>query len=144
MKRSLFLVVALVVLASLTAACGSSGLAATDAYSFAGQQGGNIGVFMVVNNTTTKDDALVSAKSTVSDRVELHTMVMDGKGGMMMQQTPSIPISASGKVDLKPGSFHVMVFGLNKTLAVGDKFPVTLRSQSGKEITVQVTVKPQN
>lgn len=144
MKRSFFMAVGLLALIIFVAACGSTGPSVTDAYSFAAQQGGNFGAFMVVNNATSKDDALVSVKTTVADRAELHTMVMDGKGGMMMQQTPSIPIPAGGKVELKPGSFHVMVFGANKTLKAGDTFPVTLRTQSGKEMTVQVTVKAAN
>jgi periplasmic copper chaperone A len=144
MKRSILLAVALGALAILLAACGSTGSVVTDAYSFAAEQGGNFGAFMVVSNTTGKDDALVSVKTTVSDRAELHTMVMDGKGGMMMQQTPSIPLPAGGKAELKPGSFHVMVFGANKTLKAGDTFPVTLRTQNGKEMTVQVTVRAAN
>lgn len=144
MKRSVLLAVGLVALMVFVASCGSTGLAVSDAYAFAAQQGGDFGTFMVVSNTTSKDDAVVSVKTTVSNRAELHTMVMDGKGGMMMQQTPSIPIPAGGKVELKKGSFHIMVFGLNKTMAVGDKFPVTLRTQSGKETTVQVTVRAAN
>ena len=71
-------------------------------------------------------------------------MVMAMGGGMQMQQVPSIVVPAGGQVELKKGSLHVMVFGLNKALNVGDTFPVTLRTQSGRDIKVQVAVKAAN
>jgi periplasmic copper chaperone A len=143
MKKSLRVVVLLGMLLLLVSGCGSTGPAASDAWAYAAKAGDNVGVFMVVKNLADKDDALVSAKTTVSDRAELHTMVADPKGGMMMQQVQSISVPAKGQVELKKGSLHVMVFGLNKALVAGDTFPVTLHTQSGKDITVKVTVKPQ-
>ena len=55
-----------------------------------------------------------------------------------------IPVLASGSVELKPGSLHVMLFGLNKELKAGDTFPLTLRYEKGGEHTVQVQVKTKN
>jgi periplasmic copper chaperone A len=144
MKRVLLVVVALGCLIVLVSACGASAPTASDAFTYTAAQGGDIGVFMVVKNPGSKDDSLVSASTTVSSRAELHTVVMAMGGGMQMKQVPSIVVPAGGQVELKSGSFHVMVFGLNKALNVGDTFPVTLRTQSGRDIKVQVTVKPAN
>ena len=144
MKRLLFVVVALGCLIALVSACGASGPTVSDAFSYAAAQGADVGVFMVVKNPGSKDESLVSASTTVSSRAELHTMVMAMGGGMQMQQVPSIVVPAGGQVELKKGSLHVMVFGLNKALNVGDTFPVTLRTQSGRDIKVQVAVKAAN
>jgi periplasmic copper chaperone A len=145
MKRALLVVAVLGCLVALVAACGSTaGPSASDAWAYAAKAGDDLGVFMVVKNPGSKDEALVSATTTVSSRAELHTMVMAMGGGMQMQQVPSIPVPANGQVELKKGSLHVMVFGLNKALNPGDTFPVTLRTQSGKDIKVTVTVKAQS
>ena len=51
---------------------------------------------------------------------------------MKMQPVENIPVPASGSVELKPGSLHVMLFGLNKELKTGDTFPLTLQVRKGR------------
>lgn len=144
MKRLLIVAVVLGSLIVMVSACGTSGPAANDAFAYAAKQGDNTGVFMVIKNPASQDEALVSAQTTVASRAELHTMVMDPAGGMKMQQVESIVVPAGGQVELKKGALHVMVFGLNTALNAGDKFPVTLHTKSGHDIKVQVTVKAAN
>jgi copper(I)-binding protein len=142
-KRSIRVIVICAIVALSFAGCGSTGPSVQDAWSFATKSGDNFGVFMVVKNPGSQDDALVRAETTVSSRAELHTMVADPQGGMKMQQVESITVPAGGQVELKKGGLHVMVFAVNKTLNAGDKFPLTVHTKSGKAIQVQVTVKPQ-
>ena len=115
---------------------------------------------MTITNTNGPADKLVGVTTTVTSRAELHTMVMasqstmgmdsqstmgmDSQGAMVMQQVDSIAIPAAGNLELKPGSFHVMLFGLNRELKVGETFPLTLTFEHGGQQTIQVQVKPKN
>jgi len=117
---------------------------ATNAFSYACAAGGDCGAFMTISNPGGPANKLVAATTTVTDRAELHTMVKDAQGTMMMKQVDNIAVPAAGSVELKPGSFHVMLFGLNKELKAGDTFPLTLKFEQGGESTVQVQVKPKN
>ena len=99
---------------------------------------------MTLTNSSSQADTLVAAKTDVADRAELHTVVGDMKSGMKMQQVENIPVPASGAVELKPGSLHVMLFGLNKELKAGDTFALTLQYEKGGEHTVQVQVTTKN
>jgi copper(I)-binding protein len=117
---------------------------ASDVRSNSCDSGGNCGVFMTLKNTGAQPDTLLGGKTAVAERTELHTMVKDDQGGMKMAMVADIPVPAQGSVELKPGSLHVMLFGLNKQLKEGDTFPLTLKLKNGGEMTVQVSVKAKN
>ena len=117
---------------------------ASNAFSYACAAGGDCGAFMTISNPGGPANKLVAATTTVTDRAELHTMAKDASGAMMMKQVDSIDVPAAGSVELKAGSFHVMLFGLNKELKVGDTFPLTLKFEQGGETTVTVQVKAKN
>lgn len=144
MRRYLILGLLLVSVVAALAGCASKSLTASNAFSYACAAGGDCGVFMTLTNSSSQADTLVAAKTDVAARAELHTVVGDMQSGMKMQQVPNIPLPASSSVDLKPGSLHVMLFGLNKDLKTGDTFPLTLRYEQGGEATVQVQVKTKN
>ena len=117
---------------------------ASGAFAYACAAGGDCGAFMTIANQGAPADKLVSVTTTVTSRAELHTMVMDAQGNMMMQKVDGIAVPANGTLELKPGSFHVMLFGLNKELKVGDSFPLTLKFEQGGVQTLQVQVKEKN
>ena len=124
--------------------CAAKTPTASNAFSYACAAGGNCGVFMSIANPNNQADTLVSARSDVAPRVELHTMVKDDQGSMKMQQVPNIPLPPTGTVELKPGALHVMMFGLTKDLKEGDTFNVTLKFDKAGEKTVPVQVKAKN
>lgn len=100
------------------------------------------GGFMVINNAGKAEDRLVSASTPVAEEVQLHTMTMDGGVMRMRQVEGGIVVPAQGKLELKPGSFHVMFMGLKRPLAEGERFPVTLRFQKAGAIKVDFAVQP--
>lgn len=85
-------------------------------------------------------DRLVSASAPVSERVELHTHIMDG-GVAKMREVPAIEVPANGVVELKPGGLHVMLMGLKAPLKEGGTFPLTLKFEKQGAVTVDVPVK---
>lgn len=98
------------------------------------------GAFVIVENNTDKPLAIVAASSDISDKVELHEMKNDG-GMMQMSPINKIPVPAHGKVELKPGSFHVMLFDMKKKPADGDKITLTLTMDDGSKVTTQAAVR---
>jgi copper(I)-binding protein len=100
----------------------------------------NGAAFLILENTTDKDDALVAAQAPVATSVELHTHTHDN-GVMRMRQVPEIPVAAHAETVLRPGGYHVMLIGLKAPLQEGENFPLTLKFKSGASIVVNVPVK---
>ena len=101
----------------------------------------NGAVFMTLMNEGNSDDVLISAESEVAKAVELHESKMNEDGVMKMSPVPNIPVAAGGSATLKPGGLHVMLMGLQKELAVGDTFTVTLNFEKAGPQTIEVEVR---
>ncbi len=95
----------------------------------------NSAAFMLIHNHGDVDRHLVSAGSDVSKVTELHNHINDG-GVMRMRQVPRITVPANGSVELKPGSFHVMLIGLKQPLNEGDQVKLNLGFDDGSEQTM--------
>jgi copper(I)-binding protein len=52
-----------------------------------------------------------------------------------------IEIPSAGLQMLKPGSYHIMLIGLNRDLKSGDTFEVTLTFANAGDITVTIPVR---
>ena len=94
--------------------------------------------------TSDQDATLIGARSPVSEKMELHTMKMDGEK-MLMAQVSSIPLPANTQVKLKPGSLHLMFMGLKQPLTEGQNVAITLKIKlsSGhvETLSIQAPVK---
>lgn len=101
----------------------------------------NGAVYMTLKNEGAEDDALVGAKTDVAKTVELHETKMDENDVMKMSPVPNIPIPAGGSVTLKPGGLHVMLIGMQKELAAGDKISLTLTFEKAGPMTIEAEVK---
>ena len=97
-----------------------------------------------VNLTADQDATLIGASSSISDKVELHTMKMEGEK-MVMAQVPDIALPANTKVELKPGSLHIMFMGLKAPMKEGQTVAVKLeiKNKAGKSefLEIQAPVK---
>lgn len=95
--------------------------------------------FMAIENAGQGSDRLVAARSPAAERVEFHTHLTEG-GIMRMRPVPAIEVPPSGKVELKPGEYHLMLIGLQRPLVKGESFPVTLSFERAGTVQVDVTV----
>lgn len=98
------------------------------------------GAFLVIENKSAEKRQLVSASSPVAEKVELHTMSMEG-GMMKMTQVKAIDVPANGKAELKPGSFHIMLFGLKARPEDGATVDLTLTFDNGQTLPVKAVVR---
>lgn len=133
----------------LLSACGSSadmgheageGVEAHDYWARAALKDGTSAAYMLLHNHGTEDDALIGASSDVAAAVEIHLSKMKDDGTMEMIKQESIALPADGEVELKPGSYHVMLIGLVKDLNVGDEITITLDFEHAEDITLTIPV----
>lgn len=148
----LVLVVAtsLVVLAGCSgaAASPSAGITVTDAWARASAATASAGAaYATITNAGSSADALIGASSPAAATVEVHETVAmgspDASGGGMMGMRPvaRVEIPAGSSLQLKPGSYHVMLIGLARDLKVGDSIDLTFTFEKAGEITVTAQVR---
>ena len=87
------------------------------------------GAFMTIHNASSAERKLVKATSPVSDKVQLHTHMNDN-GVMKMREIPEIVVPASGKVELKPGSYHIMLIAMSFDDGSTSRIEATVRKLS--------------
>jgi len=88
-------------------------------------------------------DTLMSASGDVAEMIQVHE-TKEKDGMMTMEEAKAgIPVPANGTVELKPGGIHIMMMNLKQGLKPGDTFKLTLKFQSGKEVSVDVPVREQ-
>lgn len=96
------------------------------------------GAFMQLRSV--KGGKLISAQSPVAGSVEIHEMAMDGDL-MKMRAVAGVDLPAGTAVELKPGSYHMMMLDLKHQLKEGDNVQLTLviDANDGKREKVEVT-----
>jgi copper(I)-binding protein len=149
-----------------TAGPGGS-IAVTDAWARAMPPGTTTSaVYMKLTNGTAADDALLSVSTPVTATAEIHEVSLvsaapvgssgmgsgmssaapvesPGMGGGMMGMHPieKLPLPAGATVELKPGSFHVMLIDVPEPLKDGSTIEITLTFEKAPPITLTVPVK---
>jgi hypothetical protein len=98
------------------------------------------GGFLVITNKGTVADRLVAVRSTVSDKVEIHEMKMDGNVMRMRELDKGLEIPPGATVELKPGGLHIMFMGLKAPFAKDQRVPITLVFEKAGSIDVDLTV----
>lgn len=105
-----------------------------------GQSAG--GGFMTIANPGSAPDRLVSGTSPAAGEVQIHTVSMDGGVMRMRQLEDGLEIPAGGTVELKPGSFHIMLIDLAQPLKAGSKVPLVLHFEKAGDIEVELDIRP--
>lgn len=141
MKRIFVIVLAGMLLLSACGAPKSGAIEASDFWARSGLKDGNSAAYMMLVNGTGQDDELIGASSDVAMAVEIHLSQMSADGVMQMMKQESVAIVSGGELELKPGSYHVMLIGLMKDLNVGDEITLTLHFQNHEDITLTIPVK---
>lgn len=99
-----------------------------------------LGAFMQIHNHSNNDMKLISAHAKGYQRVELHR-TMEHHGVMRMIKQDFMPIAANNQLNLKPGSWHIMLIGPDAVPSNGDSVVLTLQFDNGTNKTVRALVK---
>lgn len=150
-----------------TTATAAKGISIADPWCRATAETATTGAcYMVISNTGSTAEKLtkVTVPSSVAAEAQLHETVMSGGGttgttmkmgegttgttmggmgggAMQMQEVSSIEIPANGKVELKPGGYHIMLIELAAPLKKGETVELTLTFDKADKVTVQAPVR---
>jgi periplasmic copper chaperone A len=137
----LFLCLAILLLAVAPALAQNGGPKIAIEHAWARATPGKIGgVFMTIVNKGSVDDRMIAAETPVAAKAELHRTIEE-KGVMEMRPVPALEVKAGVSVELRPGSFHVMLFGLKEPLTEGRSFPLTLTFEKAGKVETTVSVE---
>jgi copper(I)-binding protein len=98
------------------------------------------GYFKIVNTGSTPD-RLLGGSVEIAKRFEVHEMSMDNGVMRMRELTKGLEIAPGATVELKPGSYHIMMQNLTKPLAKGDRVKATLNFEKAGKIDVEFDVQ---
>ena len=96
--------------------------------------------YLSVENHGKQADVLINASSSVADKVELHTHIMDGDM-MKMRQIESVEIGSHSSAEFEPRGNHLMLIGLKSALKTGDTIPFVLTFEKAGELKINAVVK---
>ncbi len=102
--------------------------------------GANGAAYMLVQNRSNAEDAIIGVSSDAAEAAEIHLSRMKADGTMEMTRQESIPLPAGGEVEFKPGSYHVMLIGLKRELKTGDKITLTLQFKNHEDVPLTIPV----
>lgn len=103
---------------------------------------GQTGVgYMAIRNTGKTPIVLTGAQSPLAAKVTVHRTSM--AGGVMRMALVSNGLTAppGGTIALAPAGYHLMLEGLTKPLALGERAPVTLLFADGKKVQIELSVQ---
>jgi periplasmic copper chaperone A len=89
--------------------------------------------------TSAETAYLVGGTSPMAKAVELHQMSLENNV-MKMRPVARLELPAGMPVELKPGSYHLMLIDIARPLVAGDRVPLklTVEDKGGKRHTVDV------
>ena len=99
------------------------------------------GGYLKITNTGTAPDRLTGGSVEVAKRFEIHEMKMDGGVMKMRELTDGLDIAPGATVELKPGSYHIMMMNLSRPLTKGEKVKGSLTFEKAGKVDVEFAVE---
>ncbi|OZI72069.1 copper chaperone PCu(A)C [Bordetella genomosp. 12] len=97
--------------------------------------------YLEIENDGKVADRLLAVTSPAAERVELHTVKNENGMARMREVDGGIVVPADGKVELKPGGYHVMFLKLKSPFAEGGTVPAILKFEKAGEVGVNFKIK---
>jgi periplasmic copper chaperone A len=99
------------------------------------------GGYLTITNKGRTADRLIGGSSPVASRIEVHEMTtVDG----MTKTRPvekGLEIKPGQKVELKPGSYRILLFGLKQPLTLGQKVKATLQFEKAGSVEIVYNIE---
>ncbi len=95
---------------------------------------------MKITNNGTTPDRLTGGTTEAAQKFEIHEMSMDGSVMKMRELPNGVEIPPGGTVELKPGSFHVMMTGIAKPFVKGERVKASLTFEKAGKVDVEFAV----
>jgi len=92
-------------------------------------------LYVWMTNPTAQSDTATGVRMTAADSAQMHRTMAMGNGMEHMTPVPALALPAHDTVKFAPGGLHIMVFGLDSTLARGDSTQVTVTFARAGDVT---------
>jgi copper(I)-binding protein len=99
------------------------------------------GGYMKIENTGKETDRLVGGSTGIAGKFEIHEMKMTGNVMRMRELDKGLEVPPGQGVELKPGSYHVMLTDLKQPAKAGDKVKGTLVFEKAGKVDIEYTVR---
>jgi copper(I)-binding protein len=99
------------------------------------------GGYLRITNAGTTPDRLLGGSTDVAKRLEVHEMSMDGGVMKMRELKNGLDIPPGATVELKPNSYHIMMQGLSRPLAKGERVKASLTFEQAGKAEVEFAVE---
>jgi hypothetical protein len=99
------------------------------------------GGYLSIENTGAEADRLVSVSASVAGRVEVHEMAVTNGVMTMRPLEAGIVVPPGGKIELKPGGFHIMFMELKQPLKQDERLKGTLTFEKAGSVEVEFKVE---
>lgn len=117
-----------------------SGIVVIQAYSYPAESG-SVGVaYVSIANAGPGDDRLLSVKSPVCQKVEMHDTINEEGVMKMKHQDFGFAIAAGKELVMKPGGSHLMLLGTKAPVVGGQAFKMTLNFEKADALEIEVQV----
>ena len=98
------------------------------------------GGYMKITNTGTTADRLTGGTTDAAKKFEIHEMKMEGSVMRMRELSDGIVIPPGATVELKPGSYHIMMTTLARPFAKGDRVKASLTFEKAGKVDIEFAV----
>jgi periplasmic copper chaperone A len=99
------------------------------------------GGYMKLTNTGKEADRLIGGSSPVAGAFEVHEMRMEGSMMIMRELPHGLELAPGQSVELKPGSYHIMLVDLKQTLKEGERIKGKLQFEKAGKVEVEYSVR---
>ena len=100
----------------------------------------NTAAFMTITNNMNANDTLYAVSTDLAKVAQIHETYKKENDMMGMRHVDYIVIPSKSIVELKPGSFHIMLIGLNKDLSLDQQAKIKLLFKVKGEVEVPIKV----
>jgi copper(I)-binding protein len=99
------------------------------------------GGYLSIENTGGTADRLVSVSAPFAGRTEIHEMATTNGVMTMRPMEAGVEVPAGGKVEFKPGGFHIMFMELKQPLKQDERLKGTLTFEKAGTVEVEFKVE---
>jgi len=99
------------------------------------------GAYVTISNKGAAPDRLVGGSAAVAGRFEVHSMVTEQGVAKMRPVEGGLEIKPGETVELKPGSFHIMLMDIKGSIEKGQKVKGTLQFEKAGKVDIEYTVE---
>jgi periplasmic copper chaperone A len=99
------------------------------------------GGYMKIENTGKEADRLVAGTTAIAGKFEVHEMKMVGTVMKMRELDKGLDLPPGATVELKPGSYHLMLMDLKAPAKAGDTIKGTLVFEKAGKVDIEYTVR---